>query len=165
MFHTIRCIAFSVFTLLTLATIVGLLISVEYLYLIPKSHQHSGICSIGNCSIINTTCKGENCYLIGKTESCYDYDYSCFQITTDLSLQLKGVIYNHTYVTDYSNEPTICHMNTTTCYYDDRNIENSLALKKYKMSDTALTVIVLLSVICWMCVVGCIVVGLCMLIC
>lgn len=84
-------------------------------YFDEKEHFKESMCKINNCTSYMSTCCGEG------VNSCY----VCYNILLEYELLLNNITKNGSGVFTDKN---ICSLNSINCYYDDRDIKNSLRL-------------------------------------
>ena len=95
---------------------IGLALTIKYSYIDEIKHFHTNTCYINNCTITTTEC----CSRISKRKicsTCYDVDvnYNLY-LLNNYSKTSIGTVYNSNF----------CNQTNIDCYYDDRNISQSL---------------------------------------
>lgn len=111
--------------LLLIGTAIGLGVTTVYGYLDPKTHYQTKTCYINNCTSSEYQCRGS----FGRTWTCYDttvnYDLILPNITNNTDNTNETIIYSQTSI-GYGLRLNDCDQITITCYYDDRDIQNTL---------------------------------------
>ncbi len=129
MSHRYAWIFFWVMTLLLIVFTNVLWVVVVFEYDVEVFHAQEATCEVNDCVITTQTCSYTTCSSTTNSgQNCYTNTYTCYALSLQLILYLKGVEYAGSYSGTFSNYPDVCYSNTTTCYYDDRSIDSSLTL-------------------------------------
>lgn len=94
----------------------GLVLTIHYAYLEPRSHYLSDTCSVFNCTIHPDTCCGRS----RLCSACYHVAFNYYLWDNNYTKIGNTVVYNQSY----------CNTANITCYYDDQNIYESLRLSQ-----------------------------------
>lgn len=114
--------------------VVGLAFTIQYAYIEKADHYHQDLCSIHNCTFVLT----DNIFVT--------------TISYRLYLYLTNATYTKYYT--YDSYTNMCNNTKINCYYDDRNITQSLRLQKYivdtgvEVAITALCITIVFMIIC-----------------
>ena len=116
---------------------VGLALTIKYAYIDEIKHYHIDTCYINNCVITSSECCS---YKLGKSKSCStcyyaDINYTLYLLNSSYTKTGAGTVY-------YSD---FCNQNSLNCYYDDRDISQTLRLWPKLNADGGMVGIVLLS--------------------
>lgn len=125
----------SVLTLFLMGSFVGLAICIRYSYYPEIWHYQQDSCEISDCQRVDYTC----CYQCGSRfhrETCCR---TCTYYLANTTLYLNDTIYDK-----IINHGT-CNIPNMTCYYDDRDIYNTLSLNELSPPTGAVVGIALLS--------------------
>lgn len=126
-----RCawIFFGIMTLLLVIFVNVLWVVIVFEYDVEVFHAQKATCGVQNCQVETQTCSYTTCSSTTKYgQNCYSNTYTCYALSLQLTLDLKGIEYIGSYSGTFSNYPDVCYSNHTTCYYDDRSIDSSLTL-------------------------------------
>lgn len=110
----LKALLLSLSLLLLSSFLVGLAIIIQYAYLPSVIYQKQGLCEVYECTSFQDTC----CHQSGKIRKCGP----CTRYYANISLDLNGTIYDKVVVSPF------CNLYNNTCYYDTRNIYNTLSL-------------------------------------
>lgn len=122
-------------TLLFMCGSVGLGICIRYSYYADIMHYQQDSCLIEECIEIQDIC----CYQCGSRfhrKTCCD---PCTRYWTNTTLDVNGTIYNKLIKSE------VCSLPNMACYYDNRDIYNSLTLLPLSPSDGSIVGIIILS--------------------
>ena len=103
---------------LTILLALALALTIKYAYVDEFKHYHTAICHLNNCKVASvTTCCPAS--LGRKTcSTCYIMNFNYYLLNVSYSKSDSETVYS----TDF------CDNNNINCYYDDRNIFDSLRL-------------------------------------
>lgn len=119
-----------ILTTLMIGGIVGISCYIYYIFINEENHTHTATCDIEKCTVSNGTCYSDSC---ANRYSCTSMPFTCYKFNVAYSLNTQDKKFNTTSASNYDSSgwyPTICESNTTTCDYDDRNIQNTLTLNQ-----------------------------------
>ena len=112
--------------------LVGIGLSVKYLYYEKIPSYETETCQITNCSVM--------------------FSHSDFDVT--LTLILEDVSVTKKY--KYPDDPGYCNLKLITCYYDPSNIDGTLSVKKPSKPSLAVTILLSIYGTIWLAVLlGC----------
>ena len=97
----------------------GLALTIKYAYIDEIKHYYTATCQINTCTTTSKTC-------CGSFRRCY----MCYTADVNYTLNLLNNT-NQSYSKIESKavfNPNFCDQNSLDCYYDDRNIEQSLTI-------------------------------------
>lgn len=116
-YKLLKTLALAAAIFITMLFTVGLAITIKYSYIDDSLHYHTDTCNINSCTATTTEC----CSYSGKTRQCY----TCYNVAVNYDLYLNETNYTKTSWSSVRN-PNYCNQYTISCYYDDRNILDSL---------------------------------------
>ena len=106
----ILLVSIIIFVITVLATCLA--VTVKYGYVEEIKHFHTDICYVNDCVIMNNGCNNP-CYWVVVNYNLYLLN------NTEIYTKVSGM-------TVYDSN--FCNQKSLNCYYDDRNISQSLAL-------------------------------------
>jgi hypothetical protein len=118
----------SILTLLFAFSCVGLAICIRYSYFENISHYQEDLCEINGCEFVEYTC----CKICGGPTSHRPCCDTCSYYLVNVTLYLNNTIYDKTIQSGLCTEPNM------SCYYDDRNVYDTLTLNPLSPRDSIL---------------------------
>ena len=134
--YTVLAIAAIIFCLIS-AFAVGLGVTIRYAYLDQINHYHTDSCHIVTCTSTKS-----------PTQCCTDQDdehicYTCYNVVVNYYLDISNSTVNYTATSWQTvNYPYFCDRQKLPCYYDDRNISNTLSIQ-YNTNSGIIGIIIL----------------------
>lgn len=133
----LKTILLAVTIFVTMLFALGLALTIKYAFIDVLPHYHTDTCYINSCTSTSTEC----CRTSGKTRHCY----TCYNIAVNYDLYLNETNYTKTSWSSVG-DATYCNQYAINCYYDDRNILDSLTPWKPYTADGGITGIIVLSI-------------------
>jgi len=122
--HICMIVCTIIIVLLTAGTMIGLAMIIKYAYIDQLMHYHTDTCYINNCSSTESQCRGS--IRSHTTYTCYaikvNYDLILLNNTNNAN---DTNIYTKT-SEEYDSRTNDCDQTTIICYYNDRNILETL---------------------------------------
>ena len=111
----------------------GLGLVTRYTYLDVLNHYQQGECQLLGCTPEAYEC----CNHCGTTKAPRTCCQTCYDYIIEVSMVINDTVYDK--IVKYSQ----CNAPTTTCYYDDRQIYNTLALKPLPPPEGLIGIVIL----------------------
>lgn len=130
------------FTIIFVSAVTGIALTIKYAYIDEIIHYHTNTCYINDCTKTISECCTDH---VKTGRTCR----TCYRIDVNYNLSLSNQSYSKTSVeTVYYSD--FCDQKSLNCYYDDRNIFESLRLLTEYLPTGGIIGIVLLSILLFM---------------